>query len=244
MGVNFRRRLTVNTTSIGCSAPLAAGDLGPGEYVELTVSDTGNGIGPDIIDKIFDPYFTTKEVGKGTGMGLSISYGIIKSYGGAITVESSIGKGTTFHVYFPVIQEEVKGLEALPEAPRGKERILFVEDEEVLAEMGKDMLEMLGYTVTAYNRSSEALEAFISRPGQFDIVVTDLTMPGMTGVDLARRMLQVRPELPIILCTGYSNLVSEESARAIGIREFALKPLTMTSIAQLIRKIFDGDQAV
>lgn len=236
--------VAVNTRSIGCEEPLATGQLCPGEYVELTVSDTGAGIGPEIMDKIFDPYFTTKEIGKGTGMGLSISHGIIESYGGAITVESTLGQGATFHVYFPVVQEEAKGAEELEVAPRGKERILFVEDEEILAKMGKEMLEMIGYTVIAHNRSLEALETFLNQPDQFDIVITDLTMPGMTGIDLAQRILRVRPELPIILCTGYSNVVSEASAKAIGIREFVLKPLAMSSIAQLIRKVIDEGPAI
>jgi len=236
--------VAVQTTAIDSPILFAGSQLIPGEYVKLTVSDTGSGIGPDIMDKIFDPYFTTKEIGKGTGMGLSILHGIIKSYGGAITVESTVGQGTTFHVYFPVVHDEAKESAESQEAPRGKERILFVDDEELLAEMGQKMLEQLGYTVIAHHRSIEALAAFMDDPAQFDLVITDQTMPGLTGTDLAQRLLQVRPELPIVLCTGFSSLVSEESAKAIGIREFALKPLTKSSIGQLVRKVLDGVPAV
>ena len=229
--------IAVHATRLDHPPPCAGRELTPGDYVELTVSDTGSGIGPEIMDKIFDPYFTTKEIGKGTGMGLSISHGIIISYGGAITVESTVGQGTTFHVYFPVIQQEAMAPEEAPEAPRGTERILFVDDEKPLAEMGKNLLERLGYTVTACTGSSEALAAFMDNPARFDLVITDQTMPGMTGTDLARRMLLVRPELPIILCTGFSHLVTKELAKAIGIREFALKPFTKATLGQLIRKI-------
>lgn len=230
----------VRQTVVDSFSLLDGRQISPGEYVELTVSDTGIGIGQDIIDKIFDPYFTTKGVGKGTGMGLSISYGIVKSYGGTITVESTVGQGSTFHVYFPLTQEEEKEPEELQEIPRGKERILFVDDEELLVELGRDMLEHLGYIVTGRGSSIEALETFMSDPSRFDLVITDQTMPGLTGIDLAGKILQVRPDLPIILCTGYSSQVSEEAAKAVGIKEFALKPLAISSLAQLVRKLLDG----
>ena len=215
----------------------------PGGYVELTVSDTGIGIGPDIIAQIFDPFFTTKEIGKGTGLGLSITHGIIESYGGAITVESTVGQGTTFHVYFPVVQEETKECEESLEAPRGKERILFVDDEEFVAGLGKDMLERLGYTVTAHSRSIEALEAFMNDPAQFDLVITDQTMPGLTGIELAKRMLSIRPELSIVLCTGFSQQIDEDFTKSIGIRGFASKPFSQSSLGQLVRKLLDGGTA-
>jgi len=215
--------------------------VNPGEYLELTVSDTGAGIGPDVIDKIFDPYYTTKEIGKGTGMGLAITHGIIKEYGGTITVESLLGKGTTFHVYFPVVVEdslpEIKESENIP---RGEERILFVDDEELLAEMGKTTLERLGYHVTARHSSIEALRTFQNTPNEFDMVITDQTMPEMTGSDLARRMMQIRPDIPIVLCTGYSNLIDEHSAKVLGIKEFALKPLSTAMISKIIRKVLDA----
>ena len=232
--------ITVQTTWIDAHPPFTGLNIPPGEYVELRVSDTGSGIGPDIIDRIFDPFFTTKEVGKGTGMGLSIVHGIITAYSGAITVESTMGKGTTFHVYFPVTQELPQEITQSQETPRGKGRILFVDDEEMLAEMGKTILERLGYSVTVRCNSIEALETFRSEPEQFDLMITDQTMPGMTGVDLARGILQLRPEFPIILCTGYSSLINEESAKVVGIREFALKPLTRSSLSQLVNKILGG----
>lgn len=217
-------------------------NLKAGEYVELTVSDTGAGIAPSMIDKIFDPYFSTKETGKGTGLGLAIVHGIIASYGGGITVESELEKGTTFHVYFPVVVErELPHDQKVGETPHGNERILFIDDEKFLVEMGKDLLEQLGYSVTGKNSSSEALTEFQQHPQAYDLVITDQTMPGMTGENLARRMLQIRPDIPIILFTGYSNLIDEPAAKAIGIREFALKPMTKDTIAKLIRKVLDGE---
>ncbi|MBU0728565.1 MAG: transporter substrate-binding domain-containing protein [Proteobacteria bacterium] len=213
----------------------------PGQYVELMVSDTGTGIGPDLIDKIFDPYFTTKQLGKGTGMGLAIIHGIIADYGGSITVESELGKGTTFHVYFPVVeQEELPFVEDGEEIPSGKERILFIDDEELLTELGQDMLERLGYNVTIRRSSLEALSTFQNNPDAFDAVITDQTMPGMTGADLARRMLQIRPNIPIILCTGYSTQIDAETAKSLGIKEFALKPLVKGTLAKLLRKVLDA----
>lgn len=215
-------------------------DVRAGEYVLLTVKDTGTGIKPGILGKMFDPYFTTKERDKGTGMGLAIIHGIIKEYGGAIDVESYIGEGTVFKVYFPVaemnIELDTTDTEKLPE---GKEQILFIDDEEVLAEMGKEMLESLGYHVTVKWNSIEALTTFQNTPNKFDMVITDQTMPYMTGADLARRMLQIRPDIPIILCTGYSNLIDESSAKAMGIKEFVFKPLSRESLAKLIRNVLD-----
>ncbi|MCP3889292.1 MAG: response regulator, partial [Desulfobulbaceae bacterium] len=212
-----------------------------GTFVKLSICDSGPGIAPEIKDKIFDPYFTTKETGKGTGMGLSIVHGIVKSYGGFISFYSELGEGTTFHVFLPVIEENLQSDETktVAQIPEGKERILFIDDEENLAEMGKNMLERLGYHVTVRNNSLEALETFQNQPDQFDLVITDQTMPGMTGADLARRMIQIRPETPIILCTGYSTIISEQKAKSIGIKEFALKPLFMKDIAVLIRKVLD-----
>ncbi|MEN8256911.1 MAG: PAS domain S-box protein [Thermodesulfobacteriota bacterium] len=212
----------------------------PGEYIEMTVADTGSGIGPDIIEKIFDPYFTTKEIGRGTGMGLAIIHGIIADYGGAITVESDLGRGTSFHVYFPVVdQEESPLVKDSVEFSQGNEHVLFIDDEELLAELGQAMLERLGYQVTVRRSSLEALETFQNNPHSFDVIITDQTMPGMTGSDLARLMLQVRPDIPIILCTGYSNLIDEETAKSFGIKEFALKPLTTGLISSLLRKVLN-----
>jgi PAS domain S-box-containing protein len=219
------------------------GDLKSGEYTVLMVSDTGTGIAPEVMPKIFNPYFTTKMVGKGTGMGLAITHGIVADYGGAIIVDSTAGKGTTFQVYLPVAdQQEEPAAEDAGLLPMGCERILFVDDEKLLVQMGKEMLSRLGYKVTTRDNSLEALATFQNSPADFDLVITDQTMPNMTGLDLARRMLQIRPDMPIILCTGYSNLVDANKAKSLGIKEFALKPLTKGMVAKLIRKALGGQR--
>ncbi|WP_319586420.1 PAS domain S-box protein [uncultured Desulfobulbus sp.] len=228
---------------------LSAADLGqrpgaqPGSFVVLAVSDTGPGIDPEIRERIFDPYFTTKGVGQGTGLGLSIAHGIVADYGGFITCGSELGRGTVFRVFLPAI-EGAAPLEvaATEPVPAGKEHILLVDDEELLSEMGRTMLERLGYAVTVRTSSLDALAAFQNEPDRFDAVITDQTMPGMTGIDLARRMLQIRPRLPIILCTGYSNLVTEDQAKSYGIKGFAMKPLTKKAVATLLRTVLDLDE--
>ncbi len=210
-------------------------------FLEMSISDTGHGIGSDLIEKIFDPFFTTKEQGKGTGMGLAISYGIVKEYGGLITVDSRVGEGATFHVYLPESRHDsVADLSDEKTVQQGSERILFVDDEEPMTEMGKDMLERLGYHVTAKQRSVEALEIFQEQPDKFDLVITDQTMPGLTGLDLSKKLLQIRPDIPIILCTGYSSQVDEEVAKSHGIKGFSFKPIAKNTIADLIRKVLDG----
>jgi signal transduction histidine kinase/CheY-like chemotaxis protein len=212
----------------------------PGEFIRLTVSDSGTGIAPEIRDNIFDPYFTTKDKGRGTGMGLAIVHGIVRSYGGFINVESEPGKGSTFDVYLPSIRKEIMDEQTdFEEIPTGNESILFVDDEEILVDMGKYMLERLGYDATVQKNSQEAFEIFRENPSRFDLVITDQTMPGMTGAELSKKMLEIRPDLPIILCTGYSTIISEAKAKSIGIREFALKPLTINDVAHLIRKVLD-----
>ncbi len=215
-------------------------DVEAGTFVQLSIIDSGLGIAPEIKKKIFDPYFTTKETGKGTGMGLAIVHGIVKSYGGSISLYSELGKGTALHVFLPVFKKKLlPEIENVEPIPMGRERILFIDDEKMLAEMGKDILERLGYHVTARNSSLAALETFQNQVNQFDIVITDQTMPGMTGADLARRMIQMRPDIPIILCTGYSTVISEEKAKSLGVKAFALKPLSKKDIAVLIRKVLD-----
>ncbi|MEN6319479.1 MAG: PAS domain S-box protein [Syntrophaceae bacterium] len=216
-------------------------DLSPGMFLKLTVSDTGVGIAPEIMDRIFDPFFTTKKPGEGTGMGLSVVYGIVKSFGGTITVESEKEKGARFNVYFPLLMEE--GIEREREDSSriagGTEHILFVDDEENLVQLGTELLTSLGYEVTGRTSSLEALELFCIKPDRFDLVITDMTMPNMTGVDLAREMILIRPDVPIILCTGFSEMISKEKATSIGIRRFIMKPLLIKSLAMTIREAID-----
>ena len=212
----------------------------PKKFVQLSIRDTGDGIPPEILGQIFDPYFTTKEVGKGTGMGLAMVHGIVQNCEGFIDCESSIGEGTVFHVSLPIVEEydPVKN-ELVEQMMVGMEHILLIDDEQILLEMVETMLERLGYHVTAKLNSFEALAAFQKEPEAFDLVITDQTMPGLTGLDLSRQILQIRPEIPIILCTGYSSLITEEKAKAIGIKRFIMKPLSKKDLSKIIREIFD-----
>lgn len=216
-------------------------DLLPGNYLRLTVGDTGHGIDPLILDRIFDPFFTTKKPGEGTGMGLSVVFGIVKSYGGTIIVESKVGVGTQFHVYLPLIKEttEQRKEEAAEPAVGGKGRILFVDDEEMLVQLGKDTLSALGYEVIGKKSSTDALRLFHSKPYHFDLIITDMTLPNMTGVDLAREILKIRSDIPIILCTGFSENISEEKAKNIGIRKLIMKPVPMVTLSKAIREVLD-----
>jgi nitrogen-specific signal transduction histidine kinase len=213
--------------------------LGDTHCLQLTVSDTGCGIQPAIIERIFDPFFTTKDQGQGTGMGLAVVHGIVKSHDGAITVNSRVGKGSTFTVYLPRHEDKVLAeTEAPYPMPRGSGRILFVDDEETLADLGKQMLIDLGYEVVSMTNSREALAVFRAQPGWFDLVFTDYTMPEMTGADLARRIMSMRPDIPVVLCTGYSETINEEKAREIGIRAFVMKPFTHRDIAEVVSRAF------
>ena len=216
-------------------------DLSPGSYVQLTVSDNGHGMAPDLLARIFDPFFTTKEKGSGTGMGLAVVHGIVKSHGGAIAVFSEPGKGSTFTVYLPAIERRIEP-DIRPEEPipTGNERILFVDDEQAIVKMQKQALESLGYDVTARASGVEALNLFRSQPNRFDVVITDLTMPNMSGDELAGELMRIRPDLPIILCTGFSAKLDEQKAKAIGIRAFILKPILKRKIAEAIRQVLNG----
>ena len=217
-------------------------------YLKITVRDTGYGIESKILDRIFDPYFTTKEIGKGTGMGLALVHSIVKNHGGKITVQSEKGKGAAFLVWLPLIQEEVDENETLPEKvqyPLGKkEKILFVDDEMLNVDLFQAMFEKLGYTITSSTGSVEALETFRKSPHSFDLVVTDMTMPNMTGKDLAKKILSIRPDIPIILCTGFSERINEYSARAMGFKAFVMKPMALHDIARTIRNVLDQNQPV
>ncbi len=215
--------------------------LKPGEYAVLTVRDTGVGIPAAIIDKIFDPYFTTKGIGKGSGMGLAVVHGIVKAHDGTLTVDSIPGKGSKFTLYFPRAREkdETPADISLPELRRGVEHILVVDDEESLVEIIRLRLEDLGYTVTAMTDSTVALEKFKEFPDRFDLVVTDQTMPKMTGKQLVKKMFSLRPDLPVILCSGYSRQIDETKAAELGIRAFMMKPVDMDDLARMIQTLLD-----
>ena len=216
--------------------------LVPGKYVRLRVSDTGSGIAPEIMEKIFDPYFTTKEAGKGTGLGLSVVREIVRSHNGAITLNSGVGKGSTFDVFFPVIEEQWPQVDEKPVAdvtPVGKERILVVDDENHLLEMYERQLKRLGYEVTCSSNPEEALELFRGDPRKFDLVITDFTMPKMTGIEFATGLGSIRPGLPIILCSGVSQIVSDSETKKAGIQTVIYKPIRRPEIAQAIRKALD-----
>lgn len=216
-------------------------ELTPGPYMKLSVRDTGCGMNLEVKKRIFDPYFTTKGKGKGTGMGLSVVHGILKVHGGAIRVESQEGQGSVFHLYFPV-SKGCAGDDPVPVAglSQGRERVLFVDDEPDLAEMVGTMLERLGYTVTAVTDSQAALDLFSASPENFDLVVTDLTMPKMTGVTLTRALKTHRPEVPVIICTGYSDSVSAGVIADAGIDFLLMKPLEISELSATIRKALAG----
>lgn len=217
-------------------------ELTPGPYLRLTVSDTGCGMGDDVMDRIFDPYFTTKEKGEGTGLGLATVHGIAKKYGGTVTVYSEPGKGSIFSVYLPVIQrEEISGKESEEPMPTGNERVLFVDDEEPLVQLCKQMLMHLGYEVETRTSSVEALQLFRVKPGRFDLVITDMAMPNMTGDELAKELIRIRPDIPIIMCTGFSEKATEERTKDMGIRAVIMKPLVMRELAETIRRVLEKE---
>jgi PAS domain S-box-containing protein len=215
--------------------------LRAGSYVEFTISDTGAGISPDIIDSIFEPYFTTKRPGEGTGMGLALVHGIVESCRGKITVDSLLGKGTTLRIFLPITKNATAdGLSTSEALPCGTERILFIDDEIQITKMWDQLLERLGYVVTTRNSSLEALGLFRSNAGDFDLVITDMTMPNMTGDELAIELMKIRPDIPVILCTGYSKKISEKTALEMGIKAFAYKPIAKMDLTKTVRKVLDG----
>ena len=216
--------------------------LKPGYYVKLTVRDTGRGIADSHIPRIFDPYFTTKELGKGAGMGLSTVHGIVKVHMGAIQVESQVGKGSEFTVFFPA-SEPAEPETTSPAPAFGNEKILLVDDEKPLVKMEKIILEKMGYRVETFVDAEEALACFEQKPGEFDLVITDMAMPRMDGDELAVELLKIRPGMPIILCTGFSEQISEKKAREIGIGRYVKKPCSASQLANVVREVLDESKA-
>ena len=218
-------------------------DMAPGDYIKLTVHDTGDGMPDDILTRIFDPFFTTKTKEKGTGMGLSVVHGIIKNHRGIIIVESEQKVGTAFKIFLPIVKSEKRDEDIIiPDSiPRGTERILFVDDEKSLVKIGKQGLESLGYKVEGLTDSIQALKLFNENPEDFDLVVTDMTMPNLRGDELAKKMIAVRSDIPIILCTGYSKIIDNERASAMGISSLVIKPVLMRELAVVIRNILDNN---
>jgi len=208
----------------------------------ITVSDSGPGIPPDLLERVFEPFFTTKEPGAGTGMGLAVVHGIVARQGGAIEVESSPGEGATFRIWLPLELQE--GAEAGDEnagggPPGGDESVMLVDDEAAITQMAAEMLGRLGYRVSAFTSSTEARDAFRATPHAFDILITDMTMADVSGADLAREVLKARPEMPVILCTGYSSLIDEDHARRMGIYRLIMKPMAMRELCQAVREALD-----
>jgi signal transduction histidine kinase/CheY-like chemotaxis protein len=223
--------VTLETSTIG-HQPIV-----PGRYVQLCIGDTGIGMTAEVQKRIFDPFFTTKEKGKGTGIGLSLTHDIIKNYRGTLTVQSEPGKGSTFTVYIPMIEDpsflESKTAESLP---TGHEHILLVDDEDALADLGKQMIESLGYRVSSRVNSQDALRLFKNQPDAFDLVITDLVMPHMTGDELIKKIHQIRPDMPVILVTGFTDQMTQERADRLGVDQLAIKPITMADMARFIRQ--------
>jgi CheY-like chemotaxis protein len=216
-------------------------EINPGRYLCLTVSDTGHGMSKELIKRLYDPFFTTKAPDKGTGLGLSVVHGIVKSHEGVITVQSEQGKGSSFNIFLPIVEKQIQpGIEISLQVPTGNERILFIDDEISIMDLGRQVLEQLGYQVETRSSSIEALELFKRFSNDFDLVITDMTMPHMTGAKLAQELMHIRPDIPIILCTGFSQSINEEQALKIGFRAFVMKPISIEQIAKVIREVMDG----
>ncbi len=220
------------------------GMINPGFYSVITIKDNGCGMNEEIFSQIFEPFFTTKPVGHGTGMGLAVVFGIIQSHGGNIIIESKPSVGTMFKIYLPktdeaIIEDDNKGMII----QGGTESILFVDDEEIINDVVKDILCDLGYKVTGFTDSIKALDTFKKTPESFDLVITDQTMPVLNGLELSKELLRIRQDIPIILCTGYSKLVNEENAIKAGIKGFLMKPIRRQDLAHKIRYILDKEQS-
>ncbi len=232
--------IRLETVRLNASAASLYENLTAGGYVKLTVKDNGEGIAPDIISRIFEPYFTTKSVEKGLGMGLAVVYGIVKKHDGAVKVVSKLGQGATFEVLFPIVEEERETDQTSSEdLPLGSERILFVDDEAALVKIGRQILEKQGYAVVGETSSEEALKRFQADPDRYDLVISDMAMPAMTGDRLAMEIFKIRPNMPIILCTGHSDRFDENDAHALGIKAYTKKPLVKADLLKMVRNVLD-----
>jgi len=232
--------ITISDVAIDSNSAKHHDLLKLGAYVEIKIADTGTGISKEVIDSIFEPYFTTKGVGSGTGMGLAMVHGTVKKYGGTIWVESLVGHGSVFTILLPAMMKRDQLRSDQPETmPRGAESILFVDDEPSIAKLGRLILERLGYSVTGKTSSLDALALFKAHPDQFDLVITDMTMPELTGDRLTIELLKIRRDIPVILLTGYSKKISDETALEMGIRAFGYKPIVQADLAKIVRKVLD-----
>jgi CheY-like chemotaxis protein len=213
--------------------------LQPGSYLELKVSDTGSGMDSQVLERIFEPFFTTKEPGKGTGMGLAMVYGLVKDHEGVILADSQPGQGSTFRVLLPVVEAQLVEVatEISRPLPKGKGRILFVDDDRDFYLAGQRMLAVLGYEVVAHSSSRRALEEFKSQPRRFDLIICDQTMPGLTGLELAAACLSLRPNVPFILVTGFSETVTPGKVQDLGIEEVVTKPFNLKQIGEIVKKV-------
>ncbi len=234
-------KITIDSETLSNKKTERFPGLKPGKYIKLSVEDTGTGIAPDVRDKIFEPYFTEKRAGEGTGLGLSIIHGIVKNFGGDIDVKSILGKGTAFHVYLPYIKAEAEPqVENKHKIQGGGERILFIDDEKPVVDISRKILKRLGYTVTAITDAARAFDIFKEKPEDFDLVITDMTMPEITGKELFHEMRKIKPGLPVIICTGFSHTIDEKEAAEIGINGFIYKPITKVDMARVIREVLDS----
>jgi CheY-like chemotaxis protein len=230
--------ITLENMEAGPNADMGVPKIEPGFYLRLSVSDTGHGMDESVKQRIFDPYFTTKGPNEGTGLGLAVVYGIVKGLSGAITVSSAPGEGAVFDVYLPRTRT-IAAFEAPPlkPLPTGQGVIMVVDDEKFIVDMVREMLETLGYEAVPRYSSSDALETFRAKPDSFDLVITDMTMPHMTGVDLAREIFAIRPHTPLILCTGFSETMGEYRMKPPGIRKILMKPVSMRDLAFAVSEI-------
>ena len=239
-GAGGRLEINLQEVVVGPGSGRQHSGLRPGRYAELSVTDTGRGIDPAILERIFEPYFTTKEPGVGTGLGLAMVHGIVQNHNGDVTVESRVGVGSTFRVLLPICDDDAQATAGSGEERgdvRGHERVLFVDDEEIIVQLVKEGMENLGYSVEAFTRSAKALDAFRAAPDRFDVVITDLVMPQFNGLELGAKLLDIRPDVPVILCTGTTGVSTLEQSRHVAFRDVVPKPFVSEDLARSVRKI-------